>query len=70
MMWEMITWAYKNKFRTIDLAGAPSDNIGLRQFKEKWGSKRVEYNSYEHKSLFYRVGYRLREVLKRFIRIH
>ena len=46
--WEVIRWGHQQGFRWFDLAGVnpnpqtPKER-GIRQFKEKWGGKYVEY---------------------------
>ncbi len=70
LTWELLNWATKKGYVSIDLGGAPDENEGLRRFKDKWGARRVEYNSYVKKTRLYGAAYGLRGVLKKFVRVH
>lgn len=43
----MIDWAFEKKIEIYNFGGSPSDATGLIKFKEKWGTKKKEYNIYE-----------------------
>jgi lipid II:glycine glycyltransferase (peptidoglycan interpeptide bridge formation enzyme) len=52
--WEVITWARSRGLKSFDLAGfnpAASDpkEVAIRQFKEKWGGRRLDYLLVSHR---------------------
>jgi hypothetical protein len=46
----IIDWASEHNFKIYNFGGSPVDATGLIHFKEKWGTKRKEYNIYELES--------------------
>ncbi len=45
LLWETMIWAMKKKFRLFDLGRVSQDNVGLAEYKKRWGA--------EQKDLFY-----------------
>lgn len=66
IMWEMIKFAIKNNYKKMNMSGVPKNNINLRKYKEKWGSKLVECDVYIYKSPLYKIFFK---IIKKFIRV-
>ncbi|MFX1283447.1 MAG: lipid II:glycine glycyltransferase FemX [Promethearchaeota archaeon] len=49
IVWELLKWGSKNNYNVFDFgdAGDPNKPSGLRDFKMRFGGKRVKYNIYQ-----------------------
>ncbi len=46
LLWETMLWAMKNGFRLFDLGRVSQDNVGLAEFKKRWGAKQKDLYYY------------------------
>ncbi len=52
ILWRIIQWSCENNFTTLDFGKTDSENIGLRDFKRRWGAEEqpLFYSSLSSKS--------------------
>ena len=60
LLWKIIEWGSKNKFKYFDFGGAGKPGIpyGVRDYKLKFGGKLVEYGRFEkiHNKFLFQIG--------------
>jgi CelD/BcsL family acetyltransferase involved in cellulose biosynthesis len=62
---EMIKWSCENGYKYFNFGASPSEANGLIRFKENWGARKTEYNSYEKVSPTFKFASFCKRILSR-----